>query len=117
MTRELRADNLRHPLRAAYVEAVAVPATLQGRGYGSRVLAAVPPLLGEFDIGALSPSEVPFYRRLGWEPWRGPLAYRQGAAEVATPDEEVMILRLPRTPDTLDLSARLVTDWWPGDVW
>ena len=117
VARELRADNLERPLRAAYVEAVAVPSALQGRGYGSKVLAAVPRLLGDYDIAALSPSEAPFYGRLGWELWQGPLACRHGTDEVATPDEEVMVLRLPRTPDTLDVSARLSTDWRPGDVW
>ena len=115
--RQLRVANLAQPLSAAYIEAVAVPAALQGRGYGREVLAAVPPLLDEFDIAALSPSEVPFYARLGWELWQGPLSYRQAAAEIATPDEDVMILRLARTPGGLDVSAGLSTDWRLGDVW
>lgn len=115
--RELRAANLALPLRAAYVEAVAVPIALQGRGYGTEVLAAIPPLLGEFDIAALSPSEAPYYERLGWELWRGPLTYMHGADEIATPEEEVMILRLPKTPAALNLSAGLSTDWRAGDVW
>ncbi len=117
VTRELRAANLAAPLRAAYVEAVAAPTALQGQGLGSRVLAALPPLLGDVDIAALSPSEPAFYRRQGWASWRGPLAYRHDGRLIATPDEDVMILRLPRTPATLDLDAALDTDWRPGDVW
>jgi len=35
---------------------------------------------------------------------------------VATPDEEVMVLRLPGSP-LLDLDASLAVDWRPGEVW
>jgi GNAT superfamily N-acetyltransferase len=115
--RPLYAGNLVAPLRAAYVEAVAVPTALQGRGHGTQVLAALPPLLEDYDIAALSPSEAGFYARLGWETWRGALWYRDGDAEVPTPEEEIMILRLPKTPTTLDLSARLGIDWRPLEVW
>ncbi len=115
--RELRASNLAGPMHAAYVEAVAVPTALQRRDYGRQIMAAIPPLLGAYDIGALSPSEAPFYARLGWELWRGPLSYRHDSQLIATPEEEVMILRLPRTPAALDLTAGLSTDWRAGDVW
>jgi len=58
-----------------------------------------------------------FYARLGWECWRGPLSVRVGARLVPTPDEEVMALRLPRTPTPLDLSLPLAVSWRLGDVW
>lgn len=117
--RPLYASNLATPLRAAYVEAVAVPTALQGRGHGTQVLAALPPRLEDYDIAALSPSEPGFYARLGWETWRGPLWYREAGtgAEVPTLEEEIMVLRLPKTPTTLDLSARLGIDWRPLEVW
>ena len=115
--RPLYAGNFPAALRAAYVEAVAVPRALQRRGLGTQVLAALPPLLESYDIAALSPSDSRFYARLGWQMWRGPLWYRHGGAEVPTPDEEVMVLRLPKTPPTLDLSARLGIDWRPLEVW
>jgi hypothetical protein len=36
---------------------------------------------------------------------------------IHTPEEDVMIHRLPRTPAHLDLAAELETDWRDGDVW
>ena len=69
-----------------------------------------------YDIAALSPSDPAFYARLGWELWRGPLAVATDAGITPTPDEEVMILRLPKTPP-LDLHGTLVAPWRPGDVW
>ena len=115
--RPLHAENLATPLRSAYVEAVAVPTALRGRGLGTQVLAALPPLLEDYDVAALSPSEPGFYARLGWERWRGALWYRDGDTKVPTPEEEIMILRLPRTPTNLDLDASLGVDWRPLEVW
>ena len=34
-----------------------------------------------------------------------------------TPDETVMILRLPRTPPDLDLDAPLSAEWRRGELW
>ena len=113
-------------LRTAYVEAVATEPAHQRRGHATRVLRAladaiarVPAPDGEtYDLAALSPSDEAFYARLGWEPWRGPRAVRHAdGTEEETPDEEVMILRLPRTPAALDVGARLVAPWRPGEVW
>jgi hypothetical protein len=70
----------------------------------------------DFDIGALSPADYGIYTRLGWELWRGPLFTRTDNGLLATPDEEVMIFRLPRTP-ALDLDARLSVEWRSGEVW
>jgi hypothetical protein len=116
--RELRTPSVPYPLRAAYIEAVATPVALQGKGFGVATMKAIPPYLTTFDIGALSPSEPGFYARLGWEMWRGELSYVHEGSWVQTPDDEdVMVLRLPRTPSSLDLDAPLQTDWRPGDVW
>lgn len=115
--RELRAANLA-PLRTAYVEAVATAPEHQGNGYASAVLSRLPAFLGDFALAALSPSDDGFYGRLGWERWRGPLSYLDpGGTEIATPEEQVMILRLPRTQPALELDAPLSTDWRPGEVW
>ena len=63
------------------------------------------------------PARPSFYRRLGWEPWIGPLAIRSEQGLDPTPDDEcVLILRLPRTPD-LDLTALLTAEWRPGEPW
>lgn len=60
-------------LNAAYIEAVATEAAHRRKGYARQVLAIIRPLLGAFEIAALSPSDVRFYEKLGWELWRGPL--------------------------------------------
>ncbi|PPE72443.1 GNAT family N-acetyltransferase [Solimonas fluminis] len=115
--RELRAGGF-DTLRSAYVEAIATLPARQGRGHGSRVLSRMIPLLAGYDIAVLSPSVEGFYRRLGWEAWQGPLSFRSPeGVEVATPEERVMIHRLPRTPAALDLHASLSVDWRPLEVW
>lgn len=104
------------PLLCAYVEAVATEPRYQGRGYASAVLRALARAISDYDIAALSPSDPAFYTRLGWESWRGPLAVATADGITPTPDEDVMILRLPKTPP-LDLHGALVAPWRPGDVW
>lgn len=115
VTRWLQPEGMA-PLRTAYVEAVATLPEAQGRGHASAILAALPPLFGDFDIAALSPSESGFYARLGWQLWRGPLLVREGGGLVPTPEEEIMVLRLPRTPP-LDLRLPASIEWRPGEVW
>lgn len=106
-----------HPLlRTAYVEAVATLPIEQGRGHATALIAALPPLLTEFDLAALSPSEPQFYARLGWQSWQGPLAVRTPTGLESTPDEEAMILRLPRTP-SLDLTTTLSIEPRDGEAW
>ena len=108
-------------LRTAYVEAVATAPRHQGRGYGTRIMRAVAdvvadPAAGSFDLAALSPSDVGFYARLGWQLWSGSLWVRTAAGDLQTPDEEVMILPLPTTPP-LDLTATLSCEWRPLEIW
>lgn len=105
------------PLRTAYVEAVATAPAHRRRGYASAVLAHLADAIRRYDLGALSPSDDRFYARLGWETWRGPLLIRTAGREEPTPDEQVMILRLPGTPAWLDTSRPLAADWRPGEVW
>ena len=105
-------------LHTAYVELVATHPQAQRRGHGSAVLEALAGQLDAYDMGALSPSDERFYARLGWEPWRGPLLVRTDDGLMPSPpDEQVMVLRLPRTPADLDLHAPLSVEWRPGEVW
>lgn len=107
-----------HVLQTAYVELVATHPRAQRRGYGGAVIQALAGQMDAYDIGALSPSDDRFYARLGWELWRGPLAVRTaGGLVTSPPDEQVMVLRLRRTPVTLDLHAPLSVEWRPGEVW
>jgi len=105
------------PLRAAYVELVATPVKLQRRGFASQLLKRLEQEIQDYDLGALSPSDPMFYGSLGWEMWRGPLLVRTADGVEATPDEAVMVLRLPATPERLDLNGSLTVDGRPGEVW
>lgn len=107
----------RAPLDAAYVELVATRVAHQRQGYATRLMRRLAEEIRRYAIGALSPAVTPFYERLGWEMWRGPLFVRTPAGTEATPDERIMVLRLPRTPADLDLGAPLAVDWRPGEVW
>ncbi len=104
------------PRRTAYIEAVATHPVHQKQGYASDILRHVASAIGDFELAALSPSDASFYARLGWELWRGPLAIRTEQGLEATPDEEVMILRLPKT-GAINLAAPLSAEWRAGEVW
>jgi aminoglycoside 2'-N-acetyltransferase I len=115
VTRRLQPEGMA-PLRTAYVELVATAPEAQGRGHATRLLEAVPELVAEYELAALSPATEGLYAHLGWRFWRGPLSIRTETGLMPTPEEEIMFLRLPRTPpldDTLPLSA----EWRPGEVW
>ena len=103
-------------LRTAYVEAVATEPEYQGRGLASGLLRFLATQIQAYDLGGLSPSAASFYERLGWESWRGLLYIRAETGLMLTPEEEVMILRLPRTP-SLDLDTSLSAEWREGELW
>jgi aminoglycoside 2'-N-acetyltransferase I len=115
ITRWLQPEGL-PPLRTAYVEAVATADAYRGRGYATVVMQRLAQEIRDFELGGLSPAERGLYLRLGWELWRGPLFIRTAAELVPTPDEVVMILRLPQTP-ILDLDAVLSAEWREGELW
>jgi aminoglycoside 2'-N-acetyltransferase I len=115
VTRWLQAGNA-PPLRTAYVEAVATEPAYQRRGFATAVMRAIAQAISDFDLGGLSPSDVGFYERLGWEIWRGPLSIRTAAGLIHTPTDRVMILRLPRTPP-LDLHDPLSAEWREDELW
>jgi aminoglycoside 2'-N-acetyltransferase I len=103
--------------RTAYIEAVATEQPYRNRGFATAIMKRVAEEIQDFDLAALSPFSVAYYERLGWELWRGPLFIRTEDSLLPSPDdEEVMILRLPGTPD-LDLSAPLSAEWREGELW
>jgi aminoglycoside 2'-N-acetyltransferase I len=104
-------------LRTAYVDAVATLPAYHGRGIGSLVMRELVTQIQDYDLGGLATSRVGFYERLGWECWRGPLSARMAHGLLPTPDEQVMILRLPRTPADLDPTLPLSVEWRAGSVW
>lgn len=104
-------------LRTAYVELVATEPAYQRRGFAAEVMRRVAAEVQDYDLAALSPFSAAYYARLGWEAWQGPLFIRAEAGRLPTPeDEEVMILRLPRTP-ALDLRQPLSAEWRAGELW
>ena len=104
-------------MRTAYIEAVATEKEYRNRGFASVVMKRVAEEIQDFELGALSPFSVGYYEQLGWERWQGPLFIRKDDGLIRTPeDEDVMILRLPRTPD-LDLTAPLSAEWREGELW
>lgn len=104
------------PLHTAYVEGVATEKALRGYGYATAVMQGLAQEIRDFALGGLSPAEQELYLRLGWELWRGPLFIRTAGELIPTPDEVVMILRLPKTPG-LDLDAALSAEWREGELW
>jgi GNAT superfamily N-acetyltransferase len=104
------------PLRTAYVEMVATHPAFSGRGYATRLMREVPGRVDDFGLAALCPADTTLYERLGWTFWRGPLFIRQEQSLLPTPEERVMILPLPRTPE-LDLDSALSAEWREGEVW
>lgn len=103
-------------LRTAYVELVATDPADRGHGYATQLLTALPPLIGDYQLAALSPATERLYTRLGWRYWRGPLAVRTDQGLEPTSDESVMFLPLPLTPP-LDPNSPLSVEWRSGEVW
>lgn len=124
ITRWLQVDT-KPLMRTAYIEMVATNHAYRNRGFATAIMNCVAQEIqnqvstpAQFDLAALSPFSIAYYQRLGWEAWRGPLFVRtDNDGLLASPeDEEVMILRLPNSPD-LDLDAPLSIEWREYEPW
>lgn len=104
------------PLRTAYVEMVATEPEFQRRGFATAVMRRLASAIHDFDLGGLSPAEPMLYTKLGWDFWQGPLFIRTPDGLLSTPECQIMILRLPRTPP-LDLTLPLSAEWREGELW
>jgi len=103
-------------LRTVYVEMVATEPRFQRRGFATTIMRRLASAITDFDLGGLCPAEPELYARLGWDFWRGPLSIRTPEGLMPTPEERIMILRLPKTPP-LDLDLPLSAEWREGEVW
>jgi GNAT superfamily N-acetyltransferase len=104
-------------LKTAYVDAVATLPAYQGQGCASAVMRRLASGIDDYTIACLETDRPGFYRRLGWEAWRGPLAGRSEQGLIPTPDQKgVMVLRLPHTP-ALDLDRGLTIECQGGRIW
>ena len=107
------------PHRVGYLEAVATWPEHQGHGHGSAVVETLDAIIRrDYQLGGLSTGRHPFYERLGWLAWRGPLAVRTAEGDIPTPEESraIFVLPTPSLPEP-DLDATLVCDSRPGDAW
>lgn len=113
-------------MRTAYVEMMATAWDWRGMGAGRAVMQFLTQAIARdgYELAALCPAETRLYERLGWEYWRGPLFVRESCQSggksgglTATPEERVMIMRLPASPE-LDLGLPLSVEWRPGgELW
>jgi len=105
---------------AGYVEGVATAPGQQGGGLGSRVMTELGRVIRErHTFAALSTSSTGFYRRLGWERWRGPTYVRLGDGSLQRTEDEddgIMVLRFGLSAG-VDLTSSLTCDDRPGDAW
>jgi aminoglycoside 2'-N-acetyltransferase I len=104
-------------LRTAFVDAVSTLPAFERQGSATAVMRRLGREIDDYEIGCLQTDLVGFYERVGWEPWRGPLAGRDRDGLIATPEQRgVMVLRLASTPD-LDLDALLTIESQPDRIW
>ena len=115
VTRWLQPSN-QLPLRTAYVEMVATEPEFQGRGFATAVMRRLASAIHDFEMGGLSPAEPLLYEKLGWVFWKGPHFIRTKDGLLSTPEDQIMILKLPKTP-LLDLTLPLSAEWREGELW
>jgi aminoglycoside 2'-N-acetyltransferase I len=104
------------PLRAGYLEGVAVREDWRGQGLGTALLDGAEQVIrGAYRLGALSPSESArqLYLDRGWVEWTGPKSVLGPDGLTRTPDP-VFVLEVDVS---FDPTAELVCDWRAGDVW
>lgn len=108
------------PLRAGYVEGVAVDPACQRGGLGRALMRPLEAeLRARYELGALSTGRARgFYERLGWERWRGPSYVLRGGEVVRTPEEDegLMVLRFAGGSD-VDLTSAIACHDRSGDAW
>lgn len=107
------------PLRAGYVEAVAVTPARRRQGLGDRLLEQSERLVqAAYELGALSASDegARLYERRGWLRWRGPTGVLTPGGLLRTPDDDGGLFVFP-VHAPLDLGATLACDLRTGDVW
>ncbi len=107
-----------HPiLRSAYIDAVSVATTEQGKGVGKAVMQQIALVISDYEIAGLETDKFGFYESVGWERWPGTLAGRGENGLIPTPDQHgVMILRLPKTPE-LNLNGLLTIEDQGARIW
>jgi aminoglycoside 2'-N-acetyltransferase I len=109
------------PLRAGYVEAVAVEESRRGRGYAASVMDEVERIIrAAYHLGGLSAAGgvERFYQSRGWLAWQGPTYVLGLSGLTRTPDDDdsTFVLPVPSTAP-VRVNGMLACDWRDGDVW
>jgi aminoglycoside 2'-N-acetyltransferase I len=107
------------PLRAGYIEGVAVREDWRERGLCTALMDGAEQVIrGAYQLGALSPSESArrLYLKRGWVPWQGPTSVLGPAGPTRTPDDDGAVFVLP-VHVKLDPTADLACDWRSGNAW
>lgn len=117
VSRTLYIDEKNYP--CGYLENVATIPRRRLHGFAARTVREANQYIStNFEIGALSTSKKDFYRKLGWEDWRGP-SYVVTSGEWVrseSEDEGIMILRSGPNSE-LDLNSRIACESRSGDSW
>jgi aminoglycoside 2'-N-acetyltransferase I len=106
-------------LRTGYVEGVAVRAEHRRQGHGTRLMAALEPVIrGAYELGALGSTDLAaaMYEAAGWICWQGPTAGLTPDGTIPTPEEDGSIYVLQPTPP-LDPTRPLICDYRAGELW
>lgn len=105
--------------RTGYVEGVGTAPLLQRRGAGTAAMRAASEYIRSgFELGVLGTDAHGFYKRLGWERWRGPSYVRRSTGLDRTEDEDdgLMVLRFGPS-DSIRLEGSISCEERPGDDW
>ena len=70
-------------LRSAYIDAVSVAPSEQGKGVGKAVMLGIAAVIDDYEIAGLETDVFGFYESVGWERWRGSLAGRGADGSLA----------------------------------
>jgi aminoglycoside 2'-N-acetyltransferase I len=106
-------------LRAGFLECVGVRADRRRRRHGTTMMQALTAATADvYDLSALCSNEEakPFYEKLGWAVWRGPLSTLtpDGVRDDSRCRGRVFVLE---HSFPLDLDGTITCDWRDGDPW
>ncbi|WP_111767651.1 GNAT family N-acetyltransferase [Nakamurella deserti] len=108
------------PLRAGYVEGVAVRPDRQRQGLGSAVMAPLERMIVDaYEVGALAATDdgARFYTARGWRSWAGRTWSLTPDGAVRTPDDDDCVFVWPGASEPLDLTGDLLADWRDDCAW
>ena len=107
------------PYSCGYLENVASAPDKRHQGFASMAVRKANQHITEnFDIGGLSTSKHDFYRKFGWQVWRGPTFVVSNGSWRSSDSVGggIMILETGAVP-MLDPQSRIACEDRPGDAW